>query len=227
MVFFNDPLPCDDAPARAVRMAVAMRDAGPRLADGVAAAWATTSASASASRRATRRSGRIGFEGRYDYAAIGSVTNLAARLCDDAGPWPDPGHPARLLAGRTRGRGRRRRRADAARVQPPRRTSIDVKGLDARADRRHDRRSDRAGRRADASSELDEDAAVRAVRRAAGSRMGAVWDAMRLNQDDESVVVVPSITLDRASGVQRQPHPGLSRSDSCSSCCCCVNPVCG
>jgi len=31
--------------------------------------------------------GTIGFEGRFDYAAIGSVTNLAARLCSDAGPW--------------------------------------------------------------------------------------------------------------------------------------------
>ena len=31
--------------------------------------------------------GRIGFEGRFDYAAIGSVTNLSARLCSDAGPW--------------------------------------------------------------------------------------------------------------------------------------------
>ena len=31
--------------------------------------------------------GRIGFDGRFDYAAIGSVTNLAARLCSDAGPW--------------------------------------------------------------------------------------------------------------------------------------------
>jgi adenylate cyclase len=31
--------------------------------------------------------GRIGFEGRFDYAAIGSVTNLAARLCGEAGPW--------------------------------------------------------------------------------------------------------------------------------------------
>ena len=31
--------------------------------------------------------GRIGFDGRHDYAAIGSVTNLASRLCDDAEPW--------------------------------------------------------------------------------------------------------------------------------------------
>ena len=31
--------------------------------------------------------GKIGFDGRLDYAAIGSVTNLASRLCDDAEPW--------------------------------------------------------------------------------------------------------------------------------------------
>ena len=31
--------------------------------------------------------GRIGFEGRFDYAAIGTVTNLAARLCSEADPW--------------------------------------------------------------------------------------------------------------------------------------------
>ena len=45
---------------------------------------ATSSTSASASPRATRRSGAIGFEGRFDYAAIGTVTNLAARLCAEA-----------------------------------------------------------------------------------------------------------------------------------------------
>jgi adenylate cyclase len=83
MVFFNDPMPCDDAPERAVRMAIAMRD---RVGDlerhwrrlghdlgfgvGVAQGFATL--------------GRIGFEGRSDYAAIGSVTNLAARLCSEA-----------------------------------------------------------------------------------------------------------------------------------------------
>jgi adenylate cyclase len=86
MVFFNDPLPCPDGPARAVRMAVAMREDVRRLAEGwtlhdhdlalgigIAQGYATL--------------GRIGFEGRYDYAAIGSVTNLAARLCAEAGPW--------------------------------------------------------------------------------------------------------------------------------------------
>jgi adenylate cyclase len=86
MVFFNDPLPCPDAATRAIRMAVEMRDrvralAGDWAGDGhqlslgvgIAQGYATL--------------GRIGFEGRYDYAAIGSVTNLAARLCAEARPW--------------------------------------------------------------------------------------------------------------------------------------------
>ena len=87
MVFFNDPIPIADAPDRAVRMAVAMRGRVAQLAEewsrrgfdlqvgiGVAQGHATL--------------GRIGYEGRSDYAAIGSVTNLAARLCEQA----DPGH---------------------------------------------------------------------------------------------------------------------------------------
>jgi adenylate cyclase len=86
MVFFNDPMPCEDAPLRAMRMAVAMRGTIRDLAEswarrghqlgfgiGVAQGFATL--------------GRIGFEGRLDYAAIGSVTNLAARLCAEAKPW--------------------------------------------------------------------------------------------------------------------------------------------
>jgi adenylate cyclase len=83
MVFFNDPVPCADGPARAVRMAVEMRA---RIGDiargwrkqghvlgfgvGIAQGYATL--------------GRVGFEGRSDYAAIGTVTNLAARLCEAA-----------------------------------------------------------------------------------------------------------------------------------------------
>ena len=86
MVFFNDPLPVDDAAERAVTMAVAMRDRVTELAAGwsrrghdlgfgigIAQGFATL--------------GRIGFEGRFDYAAIGSVTNLAARLCAAAASW--------------------------------------------------------------------------------------------------------------------------------------------
>jgi adenylate cyclase len=83
MIFFNDPLPCSDPAERAIHMAVAMRA---RVADlkagwrrrghqldfgvGIAQGYATL--------------GKIGFEGRFDYAAIGTVTNLASRLCDEA-----------------------------------------------------------------------------------------------------------------------------------------------
>jgi class 3 adenylate cyclase len=83
MVFFNDPLPCKDPAARAVQMAVAMRQRVGQLSAewrkqghqldfgvGIAQGYATL--------------GKIGFEGRFDYAAIGTVTNLASRLCDDA-----------------------------------------------------------------------------------------------------------------------------------------------
>jgi class 3 adenylate cyclase/CheY-like chemotaxis protein len=86
VVFFNDPIPCDDAPLRSVRMALAMRQRVQELADswqrrghelafgiGIAQGYATL--------------GRIGFSGRFDYASIGSVTNLAARLCAEATPW--------------------------------------------------------------------------------------------------------------------------------------------
>jgi class 3 adenylate cyclase len=83
MVFFNDPVPCPDPALRAVRMAAAMRARFTDLMQGwkkygyelgfgvgIAHGYATL--------------GRIGFEGRSDYAAIGSVVNLAARLCGEA-----------------------------------------------------------------------------------------------------------------------------------------------
>lgn len=85
MVWFNDPIPCDDPAVRAVRMAIDMREAMSELTTrwrkrgheldfsiGVALGYATI--------------GRIGFEGRYDYGAVGSVLNLASRLCDAAEP---------------------------------------------------------------------------------------------------------------------------------------------
>jgi class 3 adenylate cyclase/CheY-like chemotaxis protein len=86
MVFFNDPLPVDDAPQRALRMSVAIRDSVRILAGG----WRRRGhdlALGVGSAQGFATLGRIGFEGRFDYAAIGSVTNLAARLCDVAGPW--------------------------------------------------------------------------------------------------------------------------------------------
>ena len=83
MIFFNDPVPVADAAERAVRMALAMRaqvrdlkikwrKLGHDLDFGVAIAqgYATI--------------GAIGFEGRWEYGAIGSVPNLAARLCGEA-----------------------------------------------------------------------------------------------------------------------------------------------
>ena len=86
MVVFNDPIPCDDACVRAVRMAVSMRT---RVRD-LAASWSRHGHDLGfgvgiAQGYATL--GRIGFEGRFDYTAIGSVVNLAARLCAVAQPW--------------------------------------------------------------------------------------------------------------------------------------------
>ena len=74
--------------------------------------------------------GRIGFEGRFDYAAIGSVTNLAARLCAEARAQADPGHPT----------GPRGRRATSSSASPSASSQLrgfsravqafDVRGLD-------------------------------------------------------------------------------------------------
>ncbi len=83
MIFFNDPIPCDDHTEKAVRMALAMQTKVEEIRSewlkkgyeldlgiGMAAGYATL--------------GNIGFEGRMDYGAIGNVTNLAARLCSEA-----------------------------------------------------------------------------------------------------------------------------------------------
>jgi class 3 adenylate cyclase/CheY-like chemotaxis protein len=83
MVFFNDPVACPDPTARAVRMALAMRDE----VAGLAATWrkrehALDFGVGIAQGFATL--GAIGFEGRFDYGAIGPVTNLASRLCSEA-----------------------------------------------------------------------------------------------------------------------------------------------
>ena len=85
MIFFNDPTPVSNPGERAVRMSLAMRE---RVKDlkikwrklghdldfgvGIAQGYATI--------------GAIGFEGRWEYGAIGTVPNLAARLCGEAKP---------------------------------------------------------------------------------------------------------------------------------------------
>ena len=83
MILFNDPVPVENHELQAIRMALVMRDSVGALARGwrkrghalgfgvgIAAGYATI--------------GTIGFEGRLDYGAIGTVTNLAARLCGEA-----------------------------------------------------------------------------------------------------------------------------------------------
>jgi adenylate cyclase len=85
MIFFNDPVPLENPAERAIRMALAMRQSVAELTVkwrklgyeldfgvGIAQGYATI--------------GSIGFEGRWDYGAIGTVTNLASRLCGEAKP---------------------------------------------------------------------------------------------------------------------------------------------
>jgi adenylate cyclase len=85
MVVFNDPVPVENPSLQAVWMALDMRGAIGALIDqwrrlghdlgfgiGIAHGYATL--------------GTIGFEGRFDYAAIGTVSNVASRLCDEAKP---------------------------------------------------------------------------------------------------------------------------------------------
>jgi len=85
MVVFNDPVPVDNSALQAVLMALDMRVAIGALTEkwsrlghdigfgiGIAHGFATL--------------GTIGFEGRFDYAAIGTVSNVASRLCDEAKP---------------------------------------------------------------------------------------------------------------------------------------------
>jgi class 3 adenylate cyclase len=83
LIVFNDPLPCADHTERAVRMAIAMRDAVGEL----SAKWQRQGHSLGFGigiARGHATIGKIGFDRRSDYAVIGSVPNLAARLCDAA-----------------------------------------------------------------------------------------------------------------------------------------------
>jgi class 3 adenylate cyclase len=83
MVFFNDPVPVPDPALRAVRMALAMQREVRQLADG----WARRGhalAMGVGVAQGFATIGGIGFPGRIDYGAIGTVTNLAARLCGEA-----------------------------------------------------------------------------------------------------------------------------------------------
>lgn len=83
MVFFNDPVPCDDPPGRAVDLAIGMR----ALVEGLSKKWSRLGFQLGfgigvAEGYATL--GMVGFEGRMEYSAIGPVANLASRLCGEA-----------------------------------------------------------------------------------------------------------------------------------------------
>jgi class 3 adenylate cyclase len=85
MAYFNDPLPCDDPPGRAAVMALELK---PRL-DAFADRWAARGYELSygigfAFGYATL--GMVGYHGRQEYAPVGTVANLASRLCDHAAP---------------------------------------------------------------------------------------------------------------------------------------------
>jgi adenylate cyclase len=83
MIFFNDPVPVENPAERALRMAIAMRDRVAQL----SAAWRKRGhdlALGVGIAQGYATIGAIGFEGRWDYGAIGTVTNLAARLCGEA-----------------------------------------------------------------------------------------------------------------------------------------------
>jgi len=83
MIFFNDPVEVPNPAERAIRMAIAMRDCVAGLAVGWRKrGWDLALGVGIAQGYATI--GAIGFEGRLDYGAIGTVTNLAARLCGEA-----------------------------------------------------------------------------------------------------------------------------------------------
>jgi class 3 adenylate cyclase len=83
MVFFNDPVPVAEHELQAARLAVAMRERIGELAGGWRKRGYELGLGAGiAVGHATL--GRIGFKGRYDYGALGAVTNLAARLSDEA-----------------------------------------------------------------------------------------------------------------------------------------------
>ena len=83
MVFFNDPLPVPEPELQAAKLAIAMRERVGGLADGwLKRGYELGLGVGIGVGHATL--GRIGFEGRYDYGALGAVTSLAARLSDEA-----------------------------------------------------------------------------------------------------------------------------------------------
>jgi adenylate cyclase len=85
MVVFNDPVPVENPAPQAVLMALEMRNAIGALTDGWRR-WGHDIGFGIGIAHGFATLGTIGFEGRFDYAAIGTVPNIASRLCDEAKP---------------------------------------------------------------------------------------------------------------------------------------------
>jgi adenylate cyclase len=83
MVFFNDPVPVERPTREAVAMTLEMQHAFEPIRESWQARGHALALGAGIA-RGSATLGAIGFEGRWDYAAIGTVTNLAARLCAEA-----------------------------------------------------------------------------------------------------------------------------------------------
>ena len=84
-MLFNDPAALPRPVARAVRMAIGCATASPGGRTAGSAQARTSSGFGVGIAHGYATLGQIGFEGRFDYAAIGRVANLASRLCDEAG----------------------------------------------------------------------------------------------------------------------------------------------
>ncbi len=187
MVFFNDPTTQEDYNLRAIHMAIEMQAEARRLSQiwarkdfqlalgiGIADGWATV--------------GPIGFEGRTDYAAIGAVTNKAARLCAEAKEWQTLVTTPVSLA------------ADESVVTKPLgdrklkglpRSSSCLRGPRAR------RRTGRRGVTTMTTLSMLSDAQRYEIFDDLQATMPDVWDAIGRNLEGESVVVIPSVTLDK------------------------------
>ena len=191
MVFFNDPRavrrrgrrgpcgwpsPCGAGP-RAWRRTGPVAGPTSALSIGIAQGYATL--------------GRIGFEGRFDYAAIGTVTNLAARLCSEAEPWQIlvtqrvQAAAEHIVVSESLGE------LDAPRLLEAGRGRTTSAGLNAAVTR-----DDLDRRQLATLAALGEDERYERFEQLQ-ERLPDVWQIMRLNLEDESVVIIPSVTVDR------------------------------
>ncbi len=197
MVFFNDPVRCDDGALRAIRMGLAMRTRVRGLAEGwarqghdLAMSVGDLAGLRDAGQDRLRRQVRLRRDRERHQRGRPAVRHRRAVA--------DPGDRAGVLGGRVARR--RRGRGDTRAEGPqPRCPHVQRQGRGQLADRVVTGdlwTPPYAG--PDVLSALSEEDRYQRFD-ALQARMAGVWEAMRLNHDDESVVVLPSISLDRAT----------------------------